>query len=468
MNQSVIQIIKNITNTNSSRSLLQRFIAYSFRQSIRCKFKRFGDRPVGESLKILDREYRTDEWTNIPDKVIDLIERHDPLYKTPGNPIYLIAESLRQHYTDFECFQFRDPVVTTWQNFDSILVPSDHVSRSKTDTFYVDKQHVLRSHTSAHQSECFKRLANTTKHQALNDPKFMIIGDVYRRDEVNRTHHAAFHQAEIVQLYSEQHCRMATTNLFDESNETRTDHCQERHNLNAIQIVENELKSQVESYIHLMFDSTDGDPIQMRWVPAYFPFTHPSWELEIQLPRNKSTNDNGEDLDKSEWLEMLGCGIVEQSILDRDGHSNRIGWALGFGLERLAMLYYAIPDIRLFWTRDTGFSVQFDRLKPFERYRYRPISAYPQKIFDIAFWLPAECSEWSANDVHAIILEIGGHLVEQAHLMDEWTRPKDGRKSNCYRIVYRSHERALTNDEVNRIHHRIEQALVKELNVEIR
>lgn len=213
MNQSVIQIIKNITSANSSRSLLQRFIAYSFRQSIRCKFKRFGDRPVGESLKILDREYRTDEWTNIPDKVIDLIERHDPLYKTPGNPIYLIAESLRQHYTDFECFQFRDPVVTTWQNFDSILVPSDHVSRSKTDTFYVDKQHVLRSHTSAHQSECFKRLANTT-NQALNDPKFMIIGDVYRRDEVNRTHHAAFHQAEIVQLYSEQHCRVNYNLLF--------------------------------------------------------------------------------------------------------------------------------------------------------------------------------------------------------------------------------------------------------------
>ncbi|OTF83518.1 hypothetical protein BLA29_011915, partial [Euroglyphus maynei] len=187
MNQSVIQIIKNIAIPSYSRSLLQRSIVYPFRQSIRLKFKRFGDRPVGESLKILDRVYCTDEWTNLPDKVIDLIERPDPLYRKPGNPIYLIAESLRQHYTDFECFQFRDPVVTTWQNFDSILVPSDHISRSKTDTFYVDRQHVLRSHTSAHQSECFKRLSN----QASCDPKFMIIGDVYRRDEVNRTHHAA-------------------------------------------------------------------------------------------------------------------------------------------------------------------------------------------------------------------------------------------------------------------------------------
>ncbi|KAH9526202.1 phenylalanyl-tRNA synthetase, mitochondrial [Dermatophagoides farinae] len=464
MNQSVVQIIKIFSN--SSQPFLYRSTAYLFRQSIRYKFKRFGDRPVGESLKILDREYRTDEWTNIPNKVIDLIERPDPLYKTLGNPIYLIAESLRQHYNDFECFHYPDPVVTTWQNFDSILVPSNHVSRSKADTFYVDRQHVLRSHTSAHQSECFKHLKNVA-NQASYDPKFMIIGDVYRRDEVNRTHHAAFHQAEIVQLYSEQHCRM-TTSLFDESNKNRTNYCQERHNLDAIRIVENELKSQVESYIHLLFDSKDGDPIQMRWIPAYFPFTHPSWELEIQLPRKNFTDGDNEDLDNSEWLEMLGCGIVEQSILDRDGHSNRIGWALGFGLERLAMLYYSIPDIRLFWTRDTGFSVQFDRLKPFERYQYQTISTYPQKIFDISFWLPLECVEWSANDVHAIILEIGGHLVEQAHLMDEWIRPKDGRRSNCYRIVYRSHERALTNDEVNLIHHRIEETLVKELNVEIR
>lgn len=170
------------------------------------------------------------------------------------------------------------------------------------------------------------------------------------------------------------------------------------------------------------------------------------------------------------WLEILGCGIIEQKILDRDGHSNHIGWALGFGLERLAMLYYSIPDIRLFWTNDSGFLVQFADLKPFEKYKYKPISSYPQKIFDISFWLPSvdEQNSWSSNDVHALIFEIGGDLIEQVHLVDEWKNPVNGKYSNCYRIVYRSNERALTNSEVNQIHRLVEKKLVEQLKVTIR
>lgn len=241
--------------------------------------------------------------------------------------------------------------------------------------------------------------------------------------------------------------------LFD-LNQPRTELCQERHNHAATKVVENEMKTKVEDYIKRLL----GKNLETKWVDAYFPFTHPSWELEIKTP-------------DGEWLEMLGCGIIEQKILDRCGQSNHIGWALGLGLERLAMLYYTIPDIRLFWTRDTGFLVQFSTLEPFERITYRPISSYPQKIFDISFWLPVSeerVNEWSPNDVHAIILDIGGEMVEQAHLVDEWKRAKDGRISNCYRIVYRSMERALTNSEVNLIHHKIEKALIDQLHVQIR
>lgn len=163
-----------------------------FYQIVRHKLKRVGDRPFGQTLNIRGRKYQSDEWTNIPDKVIQLIERPSPLYKTKGNPIFLISQSVREHFNQFHCFEFSNPVVELWQNFDSILVPKDHISRSRADTFYVDSRNVLRSHTSAHQSECFLQ----------GNKKFIIIGDVYRRDEVNRTHHAAFHQAEIVQLYS--------------------------------------------------------------------------------------------------------------------------------------------------------------------------------------------------------------------------------------------------------------------------
>lgn len=211
----------------------------------------------------------------------------------------------------------------------------------------------------------------------------------------------------------------------------------------------------METYIRRLFGNEANAKLETRWVEATFPFTHPSWELEMR------TDGQGE------WIEMLGCGVVHRDILTRTGQGDTIGWAFGCGLERLAMLYYAIPDIRLFWSKDTGFLHQFASLEPFQRVAYKPISTYPQKVFDISFWLP-EGGNWSANDVHAIILDIGGEMVEQAHLVEEWRRPSDGRTSNMYRIVYRSMDRPLTSAEVNVVHGQIEQALVQQLEVTIR
>lgn len=87
----------------------------------------------------------------------------------------------------------------------------------------------------------------------------------------------------------------------------------------------------------------------------YFPFTHPSWELEVHF--------NGD------WLEVLGCGITRHDILKSAGAPGTIGWAFGLGLERLAMLLYDIPDIRLFWSKDTGFLSQFKGKAPSDAIR---------------------------------------------------------------------------------------------------
>jgi phenylalanyl-tRNA synthetase alpha chain len=73
--------------------------------------------------------------------------------------------------------------------------------------------------------------------------------------------------------------------------------------------------------------------VNMRWVSTTFPFTHPSWELEIEY--------------KGVWYEVLGCGILEQDILKNAGADNHIAWAFGLGLERWAMILYDIPDIRV-------------------------------------------------------------------------------------------------------------------------
>lgn len=86
--------------------------------------------------------------------------------------------------------------------------------------------------------------------------------------------------------------------------------------------------------------------MKYRWNDECFPFTHPSWELEV------FHNDN--------WIEILGCGIMRQEILQRASARERVGWAFGLGLERLAMCMYDIPDIRSFWSQDLGFTSQFD------------------------------------------------------------------------------------------------------------
>lgn len=87
----------------------------------------------------------------------------------------------------------------------------------------------------------------------------------------------------------------------------------------------------------------------MRWIDAYFPFTTPSLELEIFY--------------ENKWVEMLGCGVVHDFVLEKSGRAKEIGWAAGLGLERFAMKLFKIPDVRLFWSEDQRFISQFKKGK---------------------------------------------------------------------------------------------------------
>jgi len=102
--------------------------------------------------------------------------------------------------------------------------------------------------------------------------------------------------------------------------------------------------------------------VELRWREDYFPFTEPSFELDVRY-------DN-------EWLELLGCGIIHQEVLQAAGRdpAEEIGWAFGLGLERLAMVLYSIPDIRLFWSEDPRFLSQFTGLQR------RPVASAENRI----------------------------------------------------------------------------------------
>lgn len=130
------------------------------------------------------------------------------------------------------------------------------------------------------------------------------------------------------------------------------------HSTHSSQLVANHLKKNFEALVFDLF-SHEKD-LKIRWIKAYFPFTSPSWEMEI--------------LYQGKWLEIMGCGVMRQEILDRNGHDDKIGWAFGLGLERIAMVLFSIPDIRLFWSKDPRFLSQFSdgKIKKFV-----PFSKYP-------------------------------------------------------------------------------------------
>ncbi|PSC68201.1 phenylalanine-tRNA chloroplastic mitochondrial [Micractinium conductrix] len=339
------------------------------------------------------------------------------LHLQPTHPIGIIKQAIydyfdKQHPDTFKKFDNLAPIVSAHANFDEVLVPADHVSRSPNDTYYVDPDTVLRCHTSAHQAELLRG-----GHSA-----FLCTGDVYRRDSIDATHYPVFHQMEGVRVFS----------AADWAGQEPTAYA------------ETELKRTLEGLAQHLFGK-----VEMRWIDAYFPFTEPSFELEIFF--------------KGEWLEVLGCGVMQQQILDKNLEAGHKAWAFGLGLERLAMVLFDIPDIRLFWTADQRFLKQF-RAGDLSA-RFKSYSKFPPCYKDVAFWVSDAFTE---NNLCEVVRGIAGDLAEEVKLIDTFTHPKTGRTSNCYRIAYRSMDRSLTDDEINALQEEVRSTIASKLGVELR
>ncbi|XP_025199626.1 probable phenylalanine--tRNA ligase, mitochondrial [Melanaphis sacchari] len=405
---------------------------------------------ASKSVVVDGKSYIRDEYTNVTPKILSFIGINN--HNRIGHPLNLFKQRLVNFFYDhfrgrtgnpiFSIYNEISPVVTTNENFDSLLVPKDHPSRNKTDSYYLNKTHMLRAHCTAHQSELIK----------MGLDNFVIFGDVYRRDEIDATHYPVFHQADGVHIFTPNELELingSNVNVFDNDKNNSNNEKQGVYSIEANNIVTNHLKNTLVAMIKKVF----GEEIEYRWVSEYFPFTHPSFELEI--------NYNGQ------WIEALGCGVIRHEILKNSGAGNRIGWAFGLGLERLAMPFYSIPDIRLFWSKDSGFLNQFQNLPKDGRMKYKPISIYPQCINDISFWLPKE-KPFCSNDFYELVGNCGGPLIEQVKLIDQFTHPKTGNVSHCYRIVYRHLEKTLTQAEVNEVHKLIETNATKILGIKLR
>ena len=195
-------------------------------------------------------------------------------------------------------------IETDFYNFTALNIPENHPARAMHDTFYIDDQHVLRTHTSPVQVHYMQN------HQ----PPLKIIapGRVYRVDS-DATHSPMFHQVE--GLWVDEQVSFAN------------------------------LKGVVQDFLQRFFERED---LQVRFRPSFFPFTEPSAEMDMSW--------NGG------WLEIGGCGMVHPNVLKHVNIDSEkyIGFAFGLGIERLAMLRYGVNDLRLFFENDLRFLRQFN------------------------------------------------------------------------------------------------------------
>jgi len=188
-----------------------------------------------------------------------------------------------------------------YHNFNALNIPESHPARAMQDTFYFKDGTMLRTHTSPVQ----------VRTMAKQKPPLRIIapGKVFRRDS-DHTHTPMFHQLE--GLVIDEHCTFA------------------------------DLKGLLTDFIAAFF----GEAIPLRFRPSYFPFTEPSAEVDIECThcKGKSCRICG----YTGWLEVMGCGMVHPNVLIQAGidPEKMQGYAFGMGLDRLAMLYYNIPDLR--------------------------------------------------------------------------------------------------------------------------
>ena len=202
-----------------------------------------------------------------------------------------------------------------WHCFDALNTPAEHPARNEQDTFYLPDGRLLRTHTSNVQIRTMEK----------QPPPIRVIapGSVYRRDEIDATHAAQFHQIE--GLYVDQDVSVA------------------------------DLKGTLEFFMHELF----GADAQVRFRPHYFPFTEPSLEIDVRSKALKS----GE-----KWIEVCGCGMVHPAVFEEvnrargdDAYDPRVwsGFAFGLGMDRLAMILFDIPDIRFLAQNDLRFLRQF-------------------------------------------------------------------------------------------------------------
>lgn len=338
------------------------------------------------------------------------------LSRTEGSPLKEIVERASQvkSLEGFDVIKIPE-IIPVPIMFDLFNMPEGHPARSKSDTYYVDDNNVLRTHDTVFWYYYLNDERVKEKIAEKEPLSAICYGKVYRKDEIDNRHMNVFHQ-------------FGAWYLVPDDKQT---------------ITPEDLKNALSDIATNVFKAN------FRFYEHQFPYTDPSYEMEAEI--------NGK------WVEMLGSGLVRKSVLKNMGLEGYNGWAFGFGLERLAIASMELPDIRLLWSSDERVRKQLVLGN-----KYKDVSKFPPVMRDISFVVP---SDFIPNDYFDLIRDVGGEMIEHVELLDRYENVEKfgaGKLSYTFRITYRHLERTLTNEEVNEVQARLEERTEKEFEAQIR
>ncbi|MBI4114294.1 MAG: hypothetical protein HY445_00440 [Candidatus Niyogibacteria bacterium] len=321
-------------------------------------------------------------------------------------------------FSDFDILKVPE-IVSAEVSFDLFNFPADHPARNRSDTYYVDDKHILRTHTTIMWYFYLNEPAIKARITNKESVGSLSYGKVYRKDEIDRNHMNVFHQMDGWYLLPK--------------------------NKGVISV--DDLKEVLIEIAQAIF----GKEIEYRFNKDTFPYTNPSIEMEIQR--------------EGRWIEVLGSGVVHPMVLQHlsVNPDEYTGWAFGFGLERLAILAMNLPDIRLLWSTDARVKKQLRLGRA-----YVPVSKYPKIERDISFVVGRD---FVPNNYFDLIRDIGGDLIEEVALLDTYEDAEKFGKdkvSYTYRIIYRSGDRTLRSEEVDRLQNMLYQETAEQCHAELR
>ncbi len=233
------------------------------------------------------------------------------------HPLTLISEEIQEIFSGMGFSIAEGPEIESdYYNFEALNVSRDHPARDMQDTFYINEDVLLRTHTSPVQVRTMEKMAPAIP------VKIIVPGKVYRKDD-DATHSPMFSQVEGL--------------VIDKA------------------ITFGNLKGTLMLFAQKIF----GEDVRVRYRPSFFPFTEPSAEMDISCVMCKGAGCRV--CSHTGWLEILGAGMVNPQVLRYGGYDPEAvsGFAFGMGIERIAMLKYGINDLRLFFDNDIRFLQQF-------------------------------------------------------------------------------------------------------------